>query len=112
MVSYNGRTKKMAFSIHIPEAAYVSVLGDFNGWNEDANPMKKNKNGTWACEIKLEPGDYQFKYRVDRSRWMDDDSAPRTANQFGSENSVARVEPVAAAPRKPRKAPVRTARKK
>lgn len=110
MFSFNPRTGKVTFSVHVPDAKSVSILGDFNGWNEEVHPLKQARDGSWKCDIKLEPGEYQFRYRVDRSRWLNDDAAPRKGNQFGSENSVVvvDVQPV----RKPRKTAAKTARKK
>jgi 1,4-alpha-glucan branching enzyme len=93
MVTFNSKTKKTAFEIHLPHANTVSLLGDFNGWNEDTHPLKKDKNGSWRIELKLEPGEYQFLYRVDHGHWQTDDKAQKTVNNFGSENSVVKVKP-------------------
>lgn len=41
------------FRVWAPNAAAVSVTGDFNNWSETANPMKRiNTNGIWECFIK------------------------------------------------------------
>ncbi len=89
MVTFNSKTKKTVFQIHLPLAQAVSLLGDFNGWND--HPLKKDKNGTWTAEIKLEPGEYQFLYRVDKAYWHPDDKAPKVPNDFSTENSLAVV---------------------
>ncbi len=36
-----------AFRVWAPNAEYVSVVGDFNGWKTDAAPMKKVTSGIW-----------------------------------------------------------------
>ncbi len=38
------------FRVWAPHAKEVFTVGDFNGWNESASPMKKlNDNGVWEC---------------------------------------------------------------
>ena len=41
---------RVVFRTWAPNAARVSVVGDFNGWNPDANPMQ-NDNGIWETKI-------------------------------------------------------------
>jgi len=38
------------------DAKQVSLLGDFNGWDEPATPMKRDKDGTFSVTIELESG--------------------------------------------------------
>ena len=45
--------KGFSFSVWAPNAAYVSVVGDFNNWNAESHPMKPQKSsGVWHCFIK------------------------------------------------------------
>lgn len=39
------------FRTWAPNAAHVSVVGDFCGWNGYAHPMKKNADGFWECFV-------------------------------------------------------------
>ena len=39
------------FRTWAPNAAYVSVVGDFCGWNGYAHPMEKNADGFWECFV-------------------------------------------------------------
>lgn len=40
------------FRVWAPHAQAVSVVGDFNGWNAEANPMRRMEDGTsWECVI-------------------------------------------------------------
>ncbi len=40
------------FRVWAPHALAVSVVGDFNGWNVSASPMKRlNNGGVWECAV-------------------------------------------------------------
>ena len=55
-------------SIAAPKAGTVSVVGEFNAWDFNANPMKKLKSGDFTTTIELTPGrKYQFRYLIDQS---------------------------------------------
>lgn len=72
----------------------VSLIGDFNGWDANAMPMKRRKDGSWSVKIELEPGrEYQFLYQLDGERYANDNAADAyVPNPFGTgENSVIRV---------------------
>jgi 1,4-alpha-glucan branching enzyme len=71
-------------------AKTARVVGDFNGWDKSATPMKKQKNGSFAVSLLLERNrEYQFRYLLDEERWENDWSADRyVANKHGGENSV------------------------
>ena len=52
------------FCVWAPNAAAVSVVGDFNGWNAQANPMEQMEGGVWTAFVKgLKNGDI-YKYSV------------------------------------------------
>src|SRR5215216_4591018 len=59
-----GRTKGVAFAVWAPQAARVSVVGDFNGWDGRLHPMRLLGNsGVWELFIpKLSEGElYKFE---------------------------------------------------
>ena len=69
----------------------VHVVGEFNGWDPSATPMKRGKAGGFKATLNLEPGrEYQFRYLVDESVWENDWEADKyVPNPFGnSENCV------------------------
>lgn len=92
MYKVNPKTRKTVFRIKLPEAHSVSLVGDFNNWHTDATSMKRDKNGVWKVELKLDAGEYQFRYFVDYNYWLNDDEATKVANAFGTDNSLARIQ--------------------
>jgi len=54
----------------------VSVLGDFNGWDPYATPLKKRSNGTFSASIEVPVGHpVRFKYLAGDGRWFCDPDA-------------------------------------
>lgn len=92
MIKTSSTTKKTTFQVTLPNADSVAVVGDFNNWSSAANPMKKGKGGVWTADLSLKAGEYQFRYLVNNQEWMNDKEAPAVPNNFGSYNSVAKVE--------------------
>ncbi len=74
-------------------AQTASVAGDFNGWDVDATPMKRKRDGAFSAAINLEAGkEYRFRYWLDGSRWENDWHADAyVPNSFGTEDSVVRT---------------------
>lgn len=80
--------KKIRFEYSAPEAKKVSLVGNFNQWNSEANPMKKDKKGLWKATLSLDPGRYEYRFFAD-GHWEDDPTcSTRGANEFGGENCV------------------------
>lgn len=90
--SPKGRSARVTFTLPADMAHQrATVVGDFNDWNEEANPMKLDeKRRVWTTSISLKPGNsYQFRYRLDGERWENDERADRYAsNPYFSDNSV------------------------
>jgi 5'-AMP-activated protein kinase regulatory beta subunit len=80
------------FSLHAPEATRVVVAGDFNGWQADDHPLKRNKQGLWKTNLHLPPGTYQYRFLVDEVWCEDPGCLTRMDNPFGSQNCVMVVE--------------------
>ena len=56
----------------------VSVVGEFNNWNPEANPMKALKNGGFTTTIDLEKGkEYEFRYLIDGKVWTNEPKADK-----------------------------------
>ncbi len=62
----------------VPDAKRVCIVGDFNKWDTNANPMQRLKNGDYTTAFNLEPGrEYQFRYLIDESKWINDRNADK-----------------------------------
>ncbi len=71
-----------------PKAGKVSLVGDFNDWDETRSPMvRAAKDGVWTVTMPLSVGRHVYAYVVD-GNWLPDPSAPITDDGFGHVNSV------------------------
>jgi 1,4-alpha-glucan branching enzyme len=72
----------------------IAVVGEFNGWNPEANVLQPNGNGACTCTVALELGrHYRFRYLVDGERWENDWEADYyEPNEFGGNDSVVRTD--------------------
>jgi Glycogen recognition site of AMP-activated protein kinase len=71
-----------------PKAGKVSLVGDFNDWDETRSPkMEPDKNGLWSVTLPLTVGRHTYAYVVDGT-WLADPSAPMAGDGFGHMNSV------------------------
>jgi len=62
----------VAFRVWAPHADRVCVVGDFNQWNADANPMDREEGGNWFTNIEnAKPGD-EYKRRHGWQGWQSD----------------------------------------
>jgi hypothetical protein len=85
------RKVPVSFVLPEPNANRVSLSGEFNGWQPDTTPMKRNANGRWETSLSLVPGRYQYKFVVD-GQWIPDPLAEENVlNPHGTLNSVIEV---------------------
>lgn len=73
-----------------PDAKTVCVIGEFNDWSRDSNPLKRSKNGDFSVSLDLEKGrSYRFRYVIDGWKFENDWQADRyEANPYGGDDSV------------------------
>jgi hypothetical protein len=90
--STTGTVQVVRFVLVAPNAASVSVVGDFNDWDPGATPLEAAPgNGVWTVMLPLPPGRYQYNFIVDGTKWVPDPVAPPAQDDFGTPNSVITV---------------------
>lgn len=70
-------------------AHHVSLVGDFNGWDEHATPLEREPGSAlWSVTVSLQRGRHVYAFIVD-STWTVDRRAPSSRDpDFGVEGSV------------------------
>jgi hypothetical protein len=73
----------------------VTLVGDFNGWNAEATPMRWDAAArAWTTVVALPAGRYVYAFVLDGRRWVADPAAPLAPEDgFGASNSVVVVAP-------------------
>ena len=74
--SADGKTCTATFNVNPTAAAgatKITLVGEFNGWDKEAAPMKKAADGSFSVKEKLEVNkQYQFRYLIDGKTWIND----------------------------------------
>ena len=52
------------FAVWAPNAERVAVIGDFNGWDPDANPLFPTESGIWKGFVEGDHKGNTYKYRI------------------------------------------------
>src|SRR5262245_22860217 len=65
-------------AVWAPNAAQVSVVGDFNGWDPRANPMQPSEAGIWTAKVRDARQGAFYKYHVvsRHGNWRSDKADP------------------------------------
>jgi hypothetical protein len=71
-------------------ASRVALVGDFNGWDAAATPMRHEPGtGTWTVTVSLPAGWHAYAFLVDGKHWIPDPQAPLApSDDFGEPRSV------------------------
>jgi serine protease AprX len=81
---------RLVFELHDDAAVAVAVAGDFNDWQPERLPMRRNPSGVWRASLPAPaPGLYRYKFLIDRHRWLADPShSRRQPDPFGGFDSL------------------------
>jgi hypothetical protein len=85
--------QRIRFVLYARDAGRVALVGDFNGWDASATPLRRAATaGVWTVEVPLVPGRYTYAFLVDGTRWVADPAAPRAVgDDFGTPSSAIQV---------------------
>jgi 1,4-alpha-glucan branching enzyme len=79
-------TVRVTFALPADEpCGAVSVVGDFNGWNPFAHPLRPRANGTRSAAVTVPAGSMlRFRYLAEGGVWFDDETVPAWDGQGAS----------------------------
>jgi 1,4-alpha-glucan branching enzyme len=85
------KIKRIQFSLEAGDAKKVSLVGEFNNWNPDTDPMQRDGNGTWTKTKMLSPGNMEYKFWVDGQSIQDPENLRTRLNCLGTRNNVVKI---------------------
>ena len=88
--SINITNEGIIFEYDAENAQNVFLVGSMNDWNTDATPMKKEDDGVWRIFIKLDYGEYAYKFMVDGVWQYDQNNPDYEDDGYGGFNSIIR----------------------
>lgn len=54
----------------------VTLVGEFNDWDNTRTPLKQQKDGTFVADVELAQGQtYRFRYLLDGQHWANEPEA-------------------------------------
>jgi diguanylate cyclase (GGDEF)-like protein len=67
----------------------VSVVGSFNGWDPEADPMHPQEDGSFFAKVGLVLGTYEYKFVIDNEQWIPDPaSGEYISDGYWGQNSL------------------------
>ena len=70
----------VTFFCDAPGAEAVSLVGDFNGWDSAATPMRRTPDGRWTAGLELHHGHHRYLFVVDGTPTLDPNAIGVTRN--------------------------------
>lgn len=68
-----------------PSAKSVEVAGDWN--RRQPVPLQRAGNGVWYVDLRIEPGEYRYAFRVDGKTWAVPDGVAAVDDGFGGRSA-------------------------
>jgi len=90
----NGTERTVVFTLNMPDASRVELIGSFNQWKPGDFVMTWDESRkTWAVSLDLQRGRYEYAFLVDGDKVMADPNALIYRDDgFGNRNSILIVE--------------------
>ena len=86
------RMTEVVFSLFMPKAKEVHLVGDFNDWKTDESTrMNVNNEGLWSKRVELPKGYYRYRFMVDGQCLEDPYNLLKEKNQFGGMDSLIKI---------------------
>ena len=80
----------VSFALKKASAKRVSLIGEFNGWKDDALPLARTGDGRWELLLPLPKGRHRYLFVVDGRPELDP-ANPETVEAEGRKASVKTV---------------------
>ena len=84
-------SKPTAFLYMGTDAQKVTIMGDFNDWDPEANPMKQQFDGAWRGEVMMSHGHHHYLFCVDGKPTLDPRAQGTARNEKGEKVSLISV---------------------
>ena len=78
----------IVFEYKDQNAESVFIVGSMNDWNTSSLPMQRDEDGAWKIQLKLEYGEYRYKFLVDGNWQVDPSNSRMEDDGYGGSNSV------------------------
>jgi Glycogen recognition site of AMP-activated protein kinase len=89
--SAKNRTKPVNFYCAAPLAQSVYIVGDFNGWDSTAHPMRRGVDGSWSIQVHLHHGHHRYLFLVDDKPVLDPQATGIARDEFNEKVSLLAV---------------------
>lgn len=83
--------KPVNFICQAPQAQSVAVVGDFNQWQPNSNPLRKQVDGSWQGAISLPHGHHRYGFLVDGAITLDPNGKGVSRDDAGNRVSLISV---------------------
>ena len=83
-----GKTVRVGFKHDAPKAEKVTLAGDFNDWDTERTPLKKNFGGLWETGVRLTHGRHRYVFVVDGECVLDPNAAGTEKTDEGYKTSI------------------------
>jgi 1,4-alpha-glucan branching enzyme len=90
----NGSDRTVVFTLNIPGASKVELIGSFNKWRSGDFLMRWDESRkAWSVSLDLQKGRYEYAFLVDGEKVVPDPKALINRDDgFGNKNSILIVE--------------------